>query len=283
MTNQTILAVLAHPDDESFGMGGTLALYAQKGYNVHLVCATRGEVGMVDEHFMQEYQSISELREVELRCAARTLGLTSVHFLDYRDSGMPGTADNQHPDALVNRPVEEVAAKVVKYIRELQPGLVLTFDPIGGYRHPDHIHIQQATTLAFKKAADPSYHPEAGPAFQPLGLYYHVFPRWFLRVMTRIMPFLGVNPRKWGRNKDIDLKALAEVNFPTHVRVDIRPVAELKREAGACHASQGGITMRRGLMGFVSKLFGEHEDYMRAYPPVSTKRKITNDLYLGLE
>jgi LmbE family N-acetylglucosaminyl deacetylase len=283
MTNQTILSVLAHPDDESFGMGGTLALYAKKGYRVHLICATRGEVGMVDEEQMQGYASISELREVELRCAAQTLGLTSVHFLDYRDSGMPGTPDNQHPNALVNQSLEEVAGKVVKHIRELKPEIVLTFDPIGGYRHPDHIHIQQATTLAFEKAADSSFFPDAGSGHQPLGLYYHVFPRWFLRVMTRLMPFLGMNPRKWGRNKDIDLKSLAEVDFPTHVRVDIRSVAGVKREAGACHASQGGIQMRRGLMGVITRLFGEHEDYMRAYPPVNGRRQVAKDLFLGLE
>jgi LmbE family N-acetylglucosaminyl deacetylase len=282
MTKQTILAVLAHPDDESFGMGGTLALYAQRGYSVHLICATRGEVGMVDQELMRGHQTIAELRESELRCAAQTLGLTSVHFLDYRDSGMPGSADNQHPHALVNHPLDEVAGKVVHYMRSLKPEVVLTFDPIGGYRHPDHIHIQQATTLAFERSADASFHPEAGEAFQPQGLFYHVFPRWFLRVMTRVMPFLGMNPRKWGRNKDIDLKALSEVHFPTHVKVDIRSVATIKREAGACHASQGGIQMRRGMMGFVTRVFGEHEDFMRAYPPVNGKSRITEDLFEDL-
>ena len=67
---KTILAVLAHPDDESFGMGGTLALYAQKGYQVHLICATLGEAGTVDDEYLKNYNSISELREAELRCAA---------------------------------------------------------------------------------------------------------------------------------------------------------------------------------------------------------------------
>jgi LmbE family N-acetylglucosaminyl deacetylase len=282
MTNQTILAVLAHPDDESFGMGGTLALYAKNGCSVYLICATRGEVGMVDDERMAGHKSIADLREGELRCAAQTLGLTSVIFLDYRDSGMPGTPDNDHPQALVNAPLEVVAGKVVEHIRALQPDLVLTFDPIGGYRHPDHIHIQQATTLAFEKSADPTFLPESGQAFQPQGLYYHVFPRWFLRVMTRLMPLFGLNPRKWGRNKDIDLKSLAEVHFPTHVKVDIHSVATIKRDAGACHASQGGIQMRRGVMGFITRFFGEHEDYMRAYPPVNGKFKILKDLYDGL-
>ncbi|MFZ5910770.1 MAG: PIG-L deacetylase family protein [Chloroflexota bacterium] len=279
---KTLLSVLAHPDDESFGMGGTLAYYARQGYQVYLVCATRGEVGMVDEEHLRGFGSVSELREAELRCAAQTLGLAGVFFLDYRDSGMPGSEENKHPLAQINHPVAEVAGQVVKHIRTLKPDIVLTFDPIGGYRHPDHIHIQQATTLAFEKAADASFYPEAGTPFQPRALYYHVFPRWFLRVMTRIMPVFGVNPRKWGRNKDIDLQALAEVTFPTHARIDIRSVGEVKREAGACHASQGGIMMRRGLMGLVSKVFGEHEDYMRAWPPVNSKMKVVRDLFEGI-
>ena len=95
-----LLAVLAHPDDETFGMGGTLALYARRGVNVHLVCATRGEVGEVAPHFLENFQSIGDLREHELRCAAQKLGLSSVDFLDYRDSGMAGSPENEHPQAL---------------------------------------------------------------------------------------------------------------------------------------------------------------------------------------
>jgi len=280
--NKTILAVLAHPDDESFGLGGTLALYARRGYDVYLVCATRGEVGTVDAEYMQGYDTIAEMREAELRCAAGHLGLKAVHFLDYRDSGMPGSEDNRHPDAQVSHSVDEVAGRVVKYIRELKPEIVLTFDPIGGYRHPDHIHIHQATVLAFEKSADPGFHPEAGLPFQPRALYFQVFPRWFLTVVTRLMPLFGQDPRKWGRNKDIDIKSLADVNYPVHVRLDIREVAEAKREAGACHASQGGAQMRRGWMGFFSRAFGEHEDYMRSYPPVNGQHKVAKDLFAGL-
>ena len=132
MNHPIILSVLAHPDDESFGMGGTQALYAKKGCDVYLICATRGEVGDVSPEHMQGFTSIADLREGELRCAAKHLGLKNVFFLDYRDSGMPGSPDNQHPNAQVAHPVEEVAEKVVKYIREIKPDIVLTFDPIGG-------------------------------------------------------------------------------------------------------------------------------------------------------
>ena len=279
---KSILAVLAHPDDESFGLGGTLALYASKGYDTYLVCATRGEVGTVDEEHLNGFQDIAELRTDELMRAAKHLGLKEVFFLGYRDSGMPGTEDNKHPDAQINHPVEEVAGRVVKYIRELKPDIVLTFDPIGGYKHPDHIHVHQATVLAFERAEDASFHPEAGQPFKPRALYYQVFPRAFLKWMTRLLPLTGKDPTKWGRNGDINLKELAEVEFPVHVRVDIRSVTEIKRQAGAQHASQGGIGMRRGLMGFVSRLFGEKEDYMRAYPPVNSRFRRKHDLFDGL-
>ena len=279
---KTLIAVLAHPDDESFGMGGTLALYAQKGYEVHLVCATLGEAGTVDDEYLQGYDSIAALREAELRCAIQSLGVTSLHLLGYRDSGMPGTPENEHPNAQINHSVEEIAGKVVKYIREIKPDIVLTFDPMGGYRHPDHIHIQKATTQAFKKSNDASFHPEAGPPYKPLALYYHLFPRKFLKWATRLMPLFGQDPHKWGRNKDIDLKSLVEDEFPTHARIDIREVAQIKRDAGACHASQGGIMMRRGLMGFATRALEKHEEYMRVYPPPNGKNKVVKDLFEGI-
>lgn len=278
MNHPVILSVLAHPDDESFGMGGTLALYAQKGSDVYLVCATRGEVGDVDPEHMQGFTSIAELREGELRCAAKHLGLKDVFFLEYRDSGMPGSPDNQHPDAQVAHSVDEVAGKVVKYIRDLKPDIVLTFDPIGGYRHPDHIHIHNATVLAFEKAADAAFHPESGTPFQPQKLYFHTFPRGFLKLIVTLMPLFGQNPRKFGRNGDIDMKSIAEVNFPTHAKIDISSVQEVKAAASACHASQGGIGMRRGVMGLVIKLFGEREEYMQAYPAVQSGWKVKKDL-----
>jgi LmbE family N-acetylglucosaminyl deacetylase len=277
------LAVFAHPDDESFGAGGTLALYARRGYRVVLLCATRGEAGTVDDHFLRGFASVAELREAELRCAASHLGLEAVHFLGYRDSGMPGASDNVHPDAQIAHPVEEVAGRIVKHIREIRPDVVLTFDPVGGYRHPDHIHVHQATTMAFERAADPAFHPEAGAPFQPPALFYHVFPHKFLRMLTRLMPVFGIDPRRFGRNRDIDLKALTEFEFPVHVRIDTSIVADAKAEAGACHASQGGIQMRSGLMGLVVRTMGAYESYMRAFPPVAGKFKVRNDLFEGLE
>jgi LmbE family N-acetylglucosaminyl deacetylase len=280
--SKKILAVLAHPDDESFGLGGTLALYAKRGYETYYVCATRGEAGTVDPEFLNGFKDTAEMRTNELMRAAKELGLKEVHFLGYRDSGMPGMEANQHPDAQINHPVEVVAGKVVKHIRQIKPDIVITFDPIGGYKHPDHIHIHKATVLAFEKAGDASFHPDAGAPFRPSALYYQIFPRWFLRVMTRLMPLIGKDPTQWGRNGDINLKELAEVDFPVHVRLNVRSVSEEKRKASEQHASQGGIQMRRGLMGFVTKVFGEKEDFMRAYPPVNGSHKRQSDLFDGI-
>jgi N-acetyl-1-D-myo-inositol-2-amino-2-deoxy-alpha-D-glucopyranoside deacetylase len=279
MSNQTLLAVLAHPDDESFGMGGTLALYASRGVDVHLICATRGEVGEVPPEMMKGFHSVAQLRESELRCAAGILGLNGVHFLDYRDSGMPGSPDNHHPQALAAQPLDEVAANVVCYIRELKPQVVLTFDPIGGYRHPDHIAIHQATVRAFEQAANPEFAPESLPSFAPEQLYFHTFPRGFLKFAVKILPLLGRDPRKLGANGDVDMADIAEVGFPTHARIDIRSVLEKKEQAGACHASQGPGRFARGPVSFIMRGFNGTESFMRAYPPVKPREKVVKDLF----
>ena len=279
---KTLLAVLAHPDDESFGLGGTLALYASKGYDVYYVCATRGEAGTVDEEYLKGFKDTAEMRTNELMCAAKELGLKEVFFLGYRDSGMPGTEDNQHPNAQINAPIEEVAGKVVKYIRKLKPDVVLTFDPIGGYKHPDHIHIHKATVFAFANSDNASFYPEAGDPFKPQALYFQVFPKGLLKAAVFLMPLFGKDPTKFGRNGDINMKELADVTFPIHVRVNVRSAVDAKRRASECHASQGGMQMRRGIMGFITKLFGEREDYMQAYPPVREPFKRKDDLFDGI-
>lgn len=278
---RTILAVLAHPDDESFGLGGTLALYTQKGYYVYYLCATRGEAGTVDEEHLRGFSSTAEMRTDELMRAAKHLGLKDVFFLGYRDSGMPGTEENKHPDAQINHSINEVAGRVVKYIRELKPHVVLTHDPIGGYKHPDHIHIHKATKLAFEKADDASFHPEAGLPFKPRALYYQVYSRRWLKLIVRLMRLFGKDPTRYGRNRDVNLLELAEVEFPIHVRLDTSAVKDIKVMASAQHASQGGTQIRRGWMGMMARVFGEREEFMRAYPPVADgKHKISDDLFM---
>lgn len=280
------MAVLAHPDDETFGMGGTLAYYARQGVKVYLLCATRGEVGMMEEQYMQGYHSVAEVREAELRCAAGTLGLAGVNFLGYRDSGMPGTPDNRHPQALAAAPIEEVAANIVHYIRLLKPQVVITFDPIGGYKHPDHIAIHNATVRAFYEAGKTDWKPPQGeaelPPYQPEKLYFHTISRRLLRAAVRVMPLFGKDPHKWGRNGDIDLADLVGDEFPTHAVIDFSSVQKIKQEASACHASQGGSRMMTGLMGWVMRLGANKESFMRAYPPPSPKLH-EHDLFAGID
>lgn len=281
MTDEKVLlAVLAHPDDETFGTGGTLAHYARQGVKVYLVCATRGEVGEVEPEMLEGYGSVAELRENELRCAAQTLGLTKVFFLDYRDSGMPGSIDNTHPRALFAADIYKVTADIVQYIRMLKPQVVITFDPIGGYRHPDHIAIQKATEKAFFAAGDSNFAAGDLPPFTPRKLYFHTFPRGFLRLSVFMMRLVGKDPRKFGKNGDIDLQSIAEVNFPINAIVDYREVADIRDKASACHASQGGARITGGVMGLFRKIFGISDQYMRAFPPPEQKKE--KDLFEGI-
>ncbi len=282
--NKTLLAVLAHPDDETFGTGGTLALYArQKGIDVYLVCGTRGEVGEMDPKYMRGFSTIAERREAELRCAAENLGLKGVYFLNYRDSGMTGSADNTHPQALAAQPIEKVAADIVHYIRLIKPQVVITFDPIGGYRHPDHIAIHNATVRAFHQAGSPDFHPEDLPPYQPQKLYFQVMPRGLLRIAVALMRLLGQDPRRVGTNKDIDLASIAAVDFPTHARIDFRPVAKVRDEASACHASQGGGRMIGGpMLGRLRRWAMSTENYMRAYPEPKPGMPVERDLFEGV-
>jgi N-acetyl-1-D-myo-inositol-2-amino-2-deoxy-alpha-D-glucopyranoside deacetylase len=281
---KVLLAVLAHPDDETFGTGGTLAFYAHQGVDVHLVCATRGEVGDVDPEYMQGFNTVAEVRESELRCAAGILGLTGVHFLDYRDSGMPGSPDNKHPQALAAAPVQEVAAKVAHYFRLLRPQVVITFDPIGGYRHPDHIAIQRATVSAFDAlhqnlAAFPD--GDGLEPYAPQKLYFNTFPHTALKVMVGVGQFFGRDMRHFGRNKDVDIASIAEVDFPINARVNFGSVSALRDQAAACHASQGGRQQARGLMGLARRMFGSTETYMRSFPPPVPGR-MEKDLFEGI-
>lgn len=278
-----LLAVLAHPDDETFGMGGTLALYAKRGAKVHLVCATRGESGDVDPKYLEEYTSIADRRVTELKCAAGILGLTEVHFMDYRDSGMEGSENNRHPKALTAAPVEEVAQKVAGYIRELRPQVVLTFDPIGGYRHPDHIAIHNATVRGFELAGDPEFEDGLEP-HQPDKLYFHIIPRGLFRFAVRMLPLFGRDPHRFGRNQDIDLVELVgDEDFPVQAEINYQEVRKKKEQATACHSSQLDEGMSsRGLVYWIMRWYERRDYYMRAYPePDSHTRE--RDLFEGID
>lgn len=275
-----LLAVLAHPDDESFGPGGTLALYAQDGVEVHLICATRGEAGEIPPEMQLNAEETASMREVELRCAASQLGLTGVHLLGYRDSGMLGSSHNGHPEALASAPVAEVAEKVAGLIRQIRPQVLITHDPVGGYRHPDHIAVHKATVEAFNIVRQEMEGASAPIDSRPQKLYYHTFPRRFLRFMVWLLPLFGKDPRKFGQNEDINLLEISRDDFPIHARIDFRRVADIKEKASACHQSQQGPSSG-GLFGVLIRLFSGPETFTRAYPPAPHRLR-ERDLFDGV-
>jgi LmbE family N-acetylglucosaminyl deacetylase len=284
--NKTLIFFGAHPDDESFGVGSTLAQYAAKGVKVYYVCSTGGEEGTVEPHFLKGYGSIKELREHELKCAAEALGLAGVYYLGYRDSGMRGAASNKHPDALLMAPINEVAGKIVKIIRELKPDVVITHDAGGGYGHPDHVATHEAAKKAFFATNDPAQYPSAGSPFQPGKLYYPVRSVKLMKVIIKLMPLFGRDPHHFGRNGDIDITRMAADESPVHASVHLnKKAAEARSRAVACHPSQSsGPGTRPGLfrmMELAQKLFGPRDSFMRAYPPPTRRRE--KDLFEGLK
>lgn len=273
-----MLAILAHPDDETFGIGGTLALYAKRGVDVYLICATRGEAGKVQASYLDGYSSIAELREAELSCAAQKLGLRRVYFLDYRDSGMPNSVDNQHPQALINAPDQDVISKIVAHIRRLRPQVVITFDPIGGYNHPDHIYTHQATQKAFYLASEPTYECQGLTAYQPQKLYFHTISKTVLRWLVKLMPLFGKDPAKYGRNGDIDLTEILKANYPVNARIDYREVSKIRSSASYCYLSQGGRQPYKGVAGLLRGWASTQEVFIRDYPE-PRRGHIENDLF----
>jgi len=281
---KSMLAVMAHPDDESFGIGGTLTKYAHEGVDVHLICATDGDNGTVEPELLEGYDSVASLREQELRCAAEKLGLASVQMGGYRDSGMAGSSENMDPRALAAQPVEDFAIKIANRIRQVRAQVVITHDEIGNYKHPDHIACHRATVLAFKLAGDPVALPETDfPAYQPQKLYFNTFPKAFMKWAVRLAPLFGVNPREFGRNKDIDAVELAnEGDFPIHLRIDYKDYAEFREQASQCHVSQlQSGPPSSGFMSLFFRLMSGKELFVRAIPeaPRSLREK---DMFDGL-
>jgi|SRR3990172_6927047 len=286
---RTLVFVGGHPDDETFGIGGTLAQYAAAGVRVYYVSATRGEVGTISPELMKNGATPGDVRWSELECAAKTLGLAGVIHLGYRDSGMPGSDDNRHPDALAAAPIAQVTGRLVRIFRELKPEVVITFDPIGGYRHPDHIAIHKATVEAFHAAGDYKQYSEVGAPYQPFDfaqdrpqkLYYSVFPRGLIKVAVRILPLFGQNPRCFGKNKDVDLTKLTEVNYHIHAVIRLNKQAVQTRDkAVECYVSQKeSRPPSTGMMGLIAHFYGRDDSYMRAYPPPDGRE---TDLFQGV-
>jgi len=284
-SSRRLLVALAHPDDETFGLAGTIIHYARQGVAVHYICATRGEAGHVDPVLLQGYSSIAELRTQELRCAAHHLGLSGLHLLDYRDSGMEGAPENQHPASLFQAPLEEVVERITHLLRRIRPQVVITFDPTGGYFHPDHVKMHHATTLAFHAAGDAQKFPlhleEGLRAHSPEKLYYTAFPQVLARFAVKVLPLFGQDPAALGHNQDIDLRRIADQSQVVTTKINVSSCVETSQRASRCYASQMPAG-REGIHAMLARWIFRHDRYTRVVPPF-TADHTERDLFAGLD
>ena len=228
------LVVFAHPDDEGFSCGGTLAKLVALGVRVTVVCATNGDVGEISDPSLATPETLAQVRKEELRRAMAVTGVPDLRFLDYRDSGMEGAADNQHPNSLNQAQEHQVIERLSDIINEVQPALVITHDPTGGYGHPDHITVYRLVTQAFSSTG-----PGVGGA-TPLepgetrALYYSCFPRSVFRRMWQAMLDAGITPPF----ASVDADSIGTPDDVVTTTLDVSEFVETKIASLKCHQTQ---------------------------------------------
>lgn len=280
-----LLAVTAHPDDETFGCGGTLARHAAEGVHVTLVCATRGEVGNISDPSLATPESLAHVREQELRAACDVLGVSNLHLLDYRDSGMAGTLENEHPQSLAQSDHGKLTYKVVEIIRKVRPQVVITFDPTGGYGHPDHIAIHEATREAFAASGDRDRYAEQLTdrltPHQPSKLYYFVFSRSMARALHDSIVEAGVE----SDFAKMDPETMGMPDEEITTVLDVGLYSDQKYRAARCHRTQiEGADALSWLPEQVRDQFLSTEYLVRAEPGFTLGRDPTeNELFGGVE
>jgi mycothiol S-conjugate amidase len=176
-----LLSVHAHPDDEASKGASTVARYHAEGVRTVLVTCTGGEAGDILNPAMDRpgvREDLPAVRMRELARAAEIIGYETIEMLGYRDSGMPDTEPNAHPDAFANAPLDEAIERLVAVVRRERPQVIVTYpDEQRFYPHPDHLRVHEISMPAFERAGDPDWYPEAGEPWQPLKLYYSVWSR----------------------------------------------------------------------------------------------------------
>lgn len=221
-----LLVAIAHPDDETLGMAGTMAQARARGWAVTIVCATRGEVGEISDPALATPETLGAVREQELRDACAVLGVDDVRFLNYRDSGMEGTPENADPRALCNAEPARAAADFAAILRDVRPDIVLTWDASGGYGHPDHIAVHRHMTAAFEEAR--------GKGDGPRALYYMALPVHLFERMVTELRALGV---EFGSD---DMRERAEnlPRLPVTTVLNVEAYEAVKLESSRKHATQ---------------------------------------------
>ncbi len=263
-----LLAVFAHPDDESMGMGGTLAKYSAEGVETYYLCASRGERGWFGPHEQNPgLGALGQIRTRELENAVKELGMTGLYFLDYID-GEVDRADHT-----------EVVGKIVSYIRHIKPQVVVTFPPDGNYGHPDHIAVGQFTSAAILCAADSSYADLQKLLTHRISkLYYMVDSENFINLIAPFMSDLTFRVDEQLRGE------VAWKEWMITTRVDMAAYCSSAWRAIQCHQSQ---------LPSLGALAEMHEDaatavlamqgtFYRAFSLVNCGRKIETDIFEGL-
>lgn len=224
----SLLAVFAHPDDEAFGSGGTLAHYADKGVKITLACATRGEAGKITDPSLS-IEDLGKHREEELKAACRALGIPDPVFMGYHDSGRQERVRKDDPLALMNVDPFDVETRLLDLIAEVKPQVMLTFDPHGAYGHVDHIVIHRAASAAYFSG---------GERYEGLKrLYYGALPVSLTRRFVEMGQPMEYSADRYGVSDDT-----------VAVTLDVRPYAERKLAALRAHGSQTGPNSRMGLL-----------------------------------
>jgi len=229
-----ILLVHAHPDDETINNGATMALYAALGAQVTLVTCTRGEEGEVltpelTHLASSQSDALGEHREIELANAMKALGVTDFRFLaegegKYRDSGMMGTEPNNRPDVFWQADFEEASDYLVKVIEEVKPHILITYDEIGGYGHPDHIQAHRIAMRASEKSK-----------WQIQKIYWNTMPKSVLAESMAKMKELGSD--FFGADNVDDLPFAKEDSFVTSL-IDGNLYVDAKMAAMKAHHTQ---------------------------------------------
>ena len=240
MKKLRVLATYGHPDDEG-QVTGTLARFLRSGAEVTLVCATRGEVGEISDERLATPDTLGYVRELELRAAMGQIGLADVRFLPYRDSGMAGTPENDDERCLHAQSAETVVGQLVYLIRELRPHLVFTWDPNGGYGHPDHIAVHRHTLAAFEQAGDRAAFPGSGVPWSPVRLFWGAFTMKRFAGMYLELERRGMlpDPIDQERRARFD-RAMQEPDPPVSLVHDVSDLIDEKRRAAGMHRSQFG-------------------------------------------
>jgi LmbE family N-acetylglucosaminyl deacetylase len=233
---QKLMAIFAHPDDEG-AVAGTLAHYADWGVEVQLVCATRGEVGTISDPALATRATLGAVRQAELIEACDILGVDRIGFLDYRDSGMQGTPENDDPRSFVQADEDEAIGRMVEFIRGWQPDTVITFEPFGWYGHPDHRAACRLATAAFHAAGDADAYRALGAPWQPQALFYAVMP---VSRFEEMFAFARENDIDIGGFDQLPMEEMHTTEAQITHKLDVRAYVGRMRAAMMAHRTQFG-------------------------------------------